>query len=85
MAACLYFKSTGAAFLDVGISPDQCVNYIVLQRDEYQHYQALYQASVAPYDYLGGAAIFGFFFSFTVGLWAVARSAGEIMDAVKKF
>jgi len=85
MAACLYFQSNGTAKLDVGISPANCNNYIVLQPDEYAHYQALYQASVAPYDYLQGGAIFGFFFTFTVGVWMVARSAGEIMSAVKRF
>ena len=85
MAACLYFANNGTARLDVGISPDQCRNYIVLQRDEYQHYQAMYQASIAPYDYLAGAEIFGFFFSFTLGVWIVARNAGEVMAAVKRF
>jgi len=85
MAACLYFQSNGSARLDVGIAPASCNNYIVLQRDEYLHYQALYNASVAPYDYLNGAAIFGFFFTFTLGLWLVSRSAGEIMQAVRRF
>lgn len=85
MAICLTIQTGGALKVATNPSPASCTGYIALQRDEYEHYQSLYQASIAPYDYLNGAAIFGFFFTFTVGLWMVSRSAGEIMSAVKRF
>ena len=85
MAACLYFKANGAAFLDSGISPENCTNYIVLQKDEYLHYQAMYSTSIAPFDYVTAASIFSFFFSFIVGVWYVSKNIGLVLSAVRRF
>lgn len=38
-----------------------------------------------PYDYTGAGEIWAFFFSFTVCLWFVAKNAGLIVNAVKRF
>lgn len=37
-----------------------------------------------PYDYANAGAIWGFFFSFTVGLWLVAKNAGLVLEFIKK-
>lgn len=41
-------------------------------------------SSMAAYDYVQGAAIWGFFFSFTVALWLVAKNAGLVINFIKR-
>lgn len=38
-----------------------------------------------PFDYVAAGAIFTFFFSFTVSAWVVAKNAGLILAAIKRF
>lgn len=84
MAACLYFKSTGAAYLDSGVSPANCLNYIVLQKDEYANYQAMYAASVAPFDLTTAMAAFSFFYTSTMVFFFFSKQAGAILEKIKR-
>ncbi|MDR2924450.1 MAG: hypothetical protein LBU76_00570 [Azoarcus sp.] len=36
-------------------------------------------------DYSSGGAVFGFFFSVTVGLWFLAKCAGVVLQAIRRF
>ncbi|HQC80829.1 MAG TPA: hypothetical protein PLS67_09995, partial [Accumulibacter sp.] len=38
-----------------------------------------------PYDYTGAGAIWAFFFTTTLGFWLVAKKAGLILEAVRKW
>jgi hypothetical protein len=45
--------------------------------------QSLFEASLAPFDYVVAAAIWGFAFTFVVGLYLVSKSAGTILSAIR--
>lgn len=38
-----------------------------------------------PFDYVEAGAIWTFFFSFVVSLWLVAKNAGVVINAVRKY
>ena len=38
-----------------------------------------------PFDYVAAGVIWTFFFSFVVSLWVVAKNAGVVINAVRKF
>lgn len=38
-----------------------------------------------PFDYVKAAAVFGFFFSFVVGVWFFAKNIGLVLSAVRRF
>lgn len=46
--------------------------------------QASYEALAAPFDYGYAASVWGVGFSTVVGLYLVARSAGTILDFIKR-
>lgn len=81
------------------VSAVNCIYGVVLSAAEYEQLQGvlsrvslLEQASGGssatdsqPFDYVKAAAIFSFFFSFTVGCWYVAKHLGLFIDAVKRW
>jgi hypothetical protein len=38
-----------------------------------------------PFDYTGAGALWGFLFTFTVGVYLVSKKAGLILEAVRRF
>ncbi|NHZ93926.1 hypothetical protein F2P45_33765 [Massilia sp. CCM 8733] len=42
-------------------------------------------AQNAPFDYAAAATIWGFAFTFVVGLYLVSKSAGVILAAIRNF
>ena len=84
MAACLYFKNSGQAYLDAGVAPAQCRNYIVIQKDEYDHYQAMYSASTAPFELSTALAAFSFFYTTTMIFYFFSKQAGVILEKLKR-
>lgn len=42
-------------------------------------------AQIQPFDYAVAASIWGFAFTFVVGLYLVSKSAGAILNAIKSF
>lgn len=59
-----------------------CPGYVLLDSTEYANYLAM---SGQPFDYVAAGSIFAFFFSSVVGLWWVSKSAGTIIEAVRKW
>ena len=51
----------------------------------YPESQSYIDGLVVPFDYVLAASIFSFFFSFTVGCWIVAKNAGVILEAVRRW
>ena len=66
-------------------APGSCAGVVLIDKTEYQSYQNALISSVAPFDYVQAAAIFGFFFSFVVGTWFVAKNFGLIVEAVRRW
>lgn len=46
--------------------------------------QASYEASTAPFDYVFAAGVWSFAFCFVVGLFFVSRSAGAIIEIIRR-
>lgn len=47
--------------------------------------QPFFDPLAEPFDYVEAGVIWTFFFSFVVSLWIVAKNAGVILNAVRKF
>lgn len=52
---------------------------------EYSQLGNVLTAAAAPFDYALAAAVFAFFFSFTVGVWYVSKHFGLIVEAVRRW
>lgn len=46
--------------------------------------QSMYEAVVSPFDYVLAAGIWAFSFTFVIGLFLVARSAGTILNLIRR-
>ncbi|MBS1197470.1 MAG: hypothetical protein H6R18_1255 [Proteobacteria bacterium] len=66
-------------------APASCPGLIVLSPAEYLKYEEAMQSTVGTFDYANASLIFGFFFSFTVGCWWVAKNFGLVLQAVRRF
>lgn len=75
------------------LSPEDCGNtaitrgpgYVLLSPTEFIQLRDMHDATMVPFDYAAAAALFAFFFSFTVGCWFVAKNFGLVISAVKRF
>lgn len=76
------------------LSPEECraldpsvdgVGYVLLSPTEFIQLRDMHDATMVPFDYAAAAALFAFFFSFTVGCWFVAKNFGLVISAVKRF
>lgn len=77
-------RNVTAVIVDSETEPITACHSVVLTAAEYQVYQAAVISASGDFDYAHASAVFAFFFSFTVGLWWVARSAGSVLDAVRR-
>ena len=46
---------------------------------------ASFEAQNEPFDYAAAAGIWGFAFTFVVGLYLISRSSGAILSAIRNF
>lgn len=62
-----------------------CMGYMLITPDEYTQYQEVYSQYSQPIDGATAGALWAFTFSTTVGLWLLAKNAGIIISAVRRF
>lgn len=73
------------AYVVNATAPASCTGGVLISGAEYFDYQNALISSTAAFDYAQAAAIFGFFFSFVVGTWLVAKNFGLILEAVRRW
>lgn len=85
MGACVQANSdTGALFLQAPTPADQCQGYILLQRDEYNHFQSLYYFMTSEFSYSSAISSFLFFFSTVLFFYQISKASGIILSFIRK-
>lgn len=82
LEACALLYMTGAEYASIQEASNQTEAIETLQAQ-----MAALQAATTPvpFNYAAASSLFGFFFSFTVGCWLVAKNAGLILEAIKRW
>lgn len=70
---------------DSAVASSQCTGYLLLDKDEYAHFQMVYDAYAQPIDAATAGVLWTFTFITTMGLWYIAKNAGIVIQAVKRF
>ncbi|RJX30302.1 MAG: hypothetical protein C4516_10685 [Oxalobacter sp.] len=82
MASCT--KNADDNFLQLtSAAPESCNGYIVLSQSEYQQFTQMLVSSTAPFDYATAGALWSLAFTFVLGLYLLARSAGTVLNVIR--
>lgn len=81
MARCVFINVNG--FLKDDGALEGCSGFLVLTPQEFAAHERAAAAVNEPFDYAYASGLWALSFTFVVGLYLVARSAGTILNTIR--